>query len=52
MTDYLIDRSADRFREPAVSEAGGNGLLHVNYMVVTNTVELFRAYPRHDIFAD
>ncbi len=39
VTDHFIDRNADGFRIAVIAEAGGNGLLLVNDIVVTDAVQ-------------
>lgn len=43
MADHVIDGCADRFGETVVIERSRDGLLHIDYIVVTNSVEFASA---------
>ncbi len=49
---HFINRDADRFRETVVAEAGGNGVLLVDDVIITDAVELARADARLDVRLD
>ena len=38
MTDDMVDRGADRFRETAIVQASWNTLLFIDYVIMTNLV--------------
>ena len=40
MTNYVVNRSANRLREASIIEWGGNGVLCLSNIVMTNGVEL------------
>ena len=46
VTDHFVDRNADGFRIAVIAETGGNGLLLVNDIVVTDTVQFASADAR------
>ena len=52
VTDHFIDRNADGFRIAVIAEAGGNGLLLVNDIVVTDAVQFAGADARFDVGFD
>ncbi len=52
VTHHFVDRDADGFREAVVAEAGGNRVLLVNDMIVTDTIQLAGAYARFNVRFD
>ena len=52
VTDHVINRGTHRFGKSTVAETGGYGFLHIYYMVVTDSIQLFGANTGHHIFAD
>ena len=48
----VVDRGADRFREAVVIQRCRNRFLHINDIVVANTVELIRGHTGLDVRTD
>ena len=48
----MIDRGAHRLGEAAIAEAGRDSFLYIDYMVVTDSVELFGGDAGHYILTD
>ena len=44
VTNHFINRDADGFREAVIAKAGGDGVLFVNDIVITDTIQLTGAY--------
>ena len=52
VTDYVVDRCADRLGEALVVQGRGNCLLCVDDIVVRNTIQLFRGDAGFDMFVE
>ncbi|MNG01284.1 hypothetical protein D3C84_842560 [compost metagenome] len=52
MADHVVDRGADRLGEALVVERRGNGLLHVDDVVVADTVQFLGGHAGFDMLAD
>src|SRR5690606_15814396 len=52
VADHLVDRRADGLGEAVVVERGGNGLLYVDYIVMTKTVQFSSGYARTHMRSD
>ncbi|MNP65256.1 hypothetical protein D3C76_1608330 [compost metagenome] len=52
MADHMVDRGADRLGEALVVEGRGNGLLHVDDVVVADAVQFLGGHAGFDMLAD
>ncbi|MCY1365116.1 hypothetical protein D9M69_519500 [compost metagenome] len=52
MADHVVDRGADRLGEALVVEGRGNGLLHVDDVVVADAVQFLGGHAGFDMLAD
>ena len=52
VADHVVDRGADRLGEAFVIQRGRDGFLHVDYIVVADTVQRFGGDAGLDVFGD
>lgn len=52
VADHLVDGGANGFGKSFVVKGGGDGLLHINDMVVANLIQFSGADPRFDVLAN
>ena len=52
VADHVVDRGADRLREAFVVERRGDGLLHIDDVVMADAVQLYGGNAGLDVFGD
>jgi hypothetical protein len=49
---HLVDRGTYGFREASITQAGWDGLLNIDNMLMADSIQLFGGHSRHYIVAN